>query len=49
MKAALDSSGYVGGYLRAPLRAPDDQAIAEIQSCLDAAEQALLAEAASPA
>lgn len=49
LKAALDKIGYVGGHVRAPLRAPDDQARAEIQECLDAAEQALLAEAASPA
>jgi 4-hydroxy-2-oxoglutarate aldolase len=49
LKAALDRIGYVGGHMRAPLRAPEDQALAEIQSCLDAAEQALLAEAAAPA
>lgn len=49
LKAALDISGYVGGQVRAPLRAPDDEARAEIQRCLHAAEQALLAEAASPA
>lgn len=49
LKAALDMSGYVGGHVRAPLRAPDDQALDEIQDCLNAAEQALLAEAASPA
>jgi dihydrodipicolinate synthase/N-acetylneuraminate lyase len=49
LKAALDSSGYAGGYVRVPLRAPDDQAIAEIKSCLETAAQALLAEAAAPA
>jgi 4-hydroxy-2-oxoglutarate aldolase len=49
LKAALDMSGYVGGHVRAPLRAPDNHACAEVQRCLDAAEQALLAEAASPA
>lgn len=49
LKAALDRIGYVGGHVRAPLRAPADQALAEIQDCLEAAEQALLAEAASPA
>lgn len=49
LKAALDMNGYVGGHVRAPLRVPDDEARAEIQRCLDAAEQALLAEAASPA
>jgi 4-hydroxy-2-oxoglutarate aldolase len=49
LKAALDMSGYVGGHVRAPLRAPDDKACAEIQRCLAAAEQALLAEAASHA
>lgn len=49
LKAALDNIGYVGGHVRAPLRAPDDQALVEIQICLDTAAQALLAEAASPA
>jgi 4-hydroxy-2-oxoglutarate aldolase len=49
LKAALDTLGYVGGHVRAPLRAPDDAARAEIQRCLKAAEQALLVEAPSPA
>lgn len=49
LKAALDMNGYAGGHVRAPLRAPDNQARAEIQRCLHAAEQALLAEAASHA
>jgi len=49
LKAALDMSGYVGGHVRAPLRSPDDEARAEIRHCLDTAEQALLAEAGSPA
>jgi len=49
LKAALDMSGYVGGRVRAPLRSPDDEARAEIQHSLNAAEQGLLAEAASPA
>lgn len=49
LKAALDMSGYVGGHVRAPLRSPDAETRAEIQHCLNTAEQALLAEAASPA
>lgn len=49
LKAALDMKGYAGGHVRAPLPAPDDEARAEIQHCLRAAEQALLAEAASHA
>lgn len=38
LKAALDLRGYVGGAVRAPLRAPDEDARAEIQRCLDAAQ-----------
>jgi 4-hydroxy-2-oxoglutarate aldolase len=34
LKAALDLKGYVGGAVRAPLRAPDDEAREEIQRCL---------------
>jgi 4-hydroxy-2-oxoglutarate aldolase len=49
LKAALDMIGYTGGQVRAPLRAPDDEARGEISRCLKAAEQTLLAEAASPA
>jgi 4-hydroxy-2-oxoglutarate aldolase len=49
LKAALDLNGYHGGYVRSPLRAPENEARAEIQRCLQAAEQALLAEAASHA
>ena len=49
LKAALDIIGYSGGQVRAPLRAPDDGARTEISRCLQAAEQALLAEAPSPA
>lgn len=49
LKAALDMIGYTGGQVRAPLRAPDDEARGEISHCLKAAEQTLLAEAASPA
>lgn len=41
LKAALGMKGYVGGEVRAPLRAPDDEARAEIQGCLDAADRAL--------
>jgi len=35
LKAALDFAGYRGGAVRAPLRAPDDAARAEIRSVLD--------------
>jgi 4-hydroxy-2-oxoglutarate aldolase len=49
LKAALDMIGYTGGQVRAPLRAPADEARGEISHCLKAAEQTLLAEAASPA
>ena len=38
LKAALEMKGYVGGAVRAPLRAPDDDAREEIRRCLDAAE-----------
>jgi 4-hydroxy-2-oxoglutarate aldolase len=34
LKAALEMNGYHGGAVRAPLRAPDDAARAEIQQCL---------------
>jgi 4-hydroxy-2-oxoglutarate aldolase len=49
LKAALDIHGYAGGAVRAPLRAADEEAHTEIRCCLKAAEQALLAEAPSPA
>jgi len=35
LKAALDLAGYHGGAVRAPLRAPDDAARAEIKGLLD--------------
>ena len=38
LKAALDMKGYVGGAVRAPLRAPDSEALEEIRRCLDEAE-----------
>jgi 4-hydroxy-2-oxoglutarate aldolase len=38
LKAALEMTGYVGGAVRAPLRAPDEAARAEIRRCLDQAE-----------
>lgn len=38
LKAALDMKGYVGGAVRAPLRAPDEDARAEIRHCLDEAQ-----------
>ena len=39
LKAALDFAGYRGGTVRAPLRAPDDSARAEIEELLDKAVQ----------
>ena len=38
LKAALDMNGYVGGAVRAPLRAPDEAAREEIRRCLDEAK-----------
>ncbi|HEX6648576.1 MAG TPA: dihydrodipicolinate synthase family protein [Pyrinomonadaceae bacterium] len=35
LKAALDLAGYHGGFVRAPLRAPDESARAEIATLLD--------------
>ena len=35
LKIALDLAGYRGGYVRAPLHAPDDDARAEIKELLD--------------
>jgi 4-hydroxy-2-oxoglutarate aldolase len=36
LKAALDMAGYQGGFVRAPLRAPDENARKEIASLLEA-------------
>jgi 4-hydroxy-2-oxoglutarate aldolase len=41
LKAALDLKGYVGGRVRAPLRAPDASAREEVERCLDEVEKAL--------
>ena len=38
LKAALDMKGYIGGAVRAPLRAPDAEALEEIRRCLEEAE-----------
>ena len=38
LKAALEMRGYVGGAVRAPLRAPDDDAREEIRRCLEEAK-----------
>jgi 4-hydroxy-2-oxoglutarate aldolase len=40
LKAALDLIGYVGGAVRAPLRSPGKEAIAEITSLLESAGNA---------
>jgi 4-hydroxy-2-oxoglutarate aldolase len=49
LKAALDMRGFVGGQVRAPLCAANEEANAEIRRCLKDAEQALLVEAPLPA
>ena len=41
LKAALEMRGYVGGSVRAPLTAPNDESYAEIRRCLEDAEKAL--------
>jgi 4-hydroxy-2-oxoglutarate aldolase len=41
LKAGLDLQGYVGGAVRAPLHAPDDEAREEIRRCLEIAESEL--------
>lgn len=41
LKAALELEGYVGGAVRAPLRAAGDDARAEIRDCLAVASKAL--------
>ena len=38
LKAALEMKGYLGGGVRAPLREPDDEALAEIRRCLEEAD-----------
>jgi 4-hydroxy-2-oxoglutarate aldolase len=49
LKAALELNGYAGGPVRAPLRIADEEALTEIRKCLHDANQATLAEAATPA
>jgi len=41
LKAALEMKGFAGGAVRAPLRAPNDEAREEIRSLLEAASQAM--------
>jgi dihydrodipicolinate synthase/N-acetylneuraminate lyase len=36
LKTAMEMAGYVGGAVRAPLRRPNEAAVAEIESCLRA-------------
>ncbi len=43
LKAALEMRGYVGGAVRAPLRAVGDEARAEIRECLSEADNSLQA------
>ncbi len=43
LKAALEMRGYVGGAVRAPLRAAGDEARAEIRECLSEADNSLQA------
>lgn len=42
LKAALEMRGYVGGFPRPPLKAPDEKAREEIRSCLEVSDFALL-------
>ena len=42
LKAALDLKGYIGGYVRAPLREADSEAREEIRRCLEFTDSALL-------
>jgi len=41
LKAALEMRGYVGGFPRNPLPAPDETALEEIRRCLEGADAAL--------
>ena len=45
LKAALEMKGYVGGFVRAPLAQPSDEAREEIRLCLNATQPAELAKA----
>lgn len=45
LKAAMEMAGYVGGFVRAPLRAPSEAACAEIQKLLGDAQQMSIPEA----
>lgn len=49
LKTALEIKGFVGGSVRAPLRAPDDEAREEIRGCLAEAEKVLNEVSARPA
>lgn len=40
LKAALEMRGYVGGAVRAPLRAPDEEVREELRRCLEEADSA---------
>ena len=41
LKAALEMKGFIGGAVRAPLRAPDEEARQEIRRCLEEADKVL--------
>jgi 4-hydroxy-2-oxoglutarate aldolase len=47
LKAALEMTGYVGGNVRAPLKAPSEEARAEIRALLNQANEALAGSASS--
>jgi 4-hydroxy-2-oxoglutarate aldolase len=44
LKMAMEMAGYVGGHVRAPLRRPNEEAIAEIRTLLDETAAALVGE-----
>jgi 4-hydroxy-2-oxoglutarate aldolase len=48
LKAALEMRGYVGGSVRAPLRAPDEKAREEIRRCLETADRVTAKAPRSP-
>ena len=49
LKAALEMKGFVGGAVRAPLRAPDEEAREEIRRCIEDADKTLQELSTMPA